>query len=58
MSEEVGDIFEYGSRWIRADFYLHTRADKEFKFDGEDDRFVSSYVERLQEAGIRGSHNT
>jgi predicted ATPase/cell division protein ZapA (FtsZ GTPase activity inhibitor) len=52
MSEEVGDIFEHGSRWIRADFHLHTRADKEFKFDGEDDRFVSSYVEGLQAAGI------
>ncbi len=52
MSEEAGDIFEYGSRWIRADFHLHTRADKEFKFDGEGDRFVSSYVEGLQAAGI------
>ncbi|MGH1370347.1 MAG: PHP domain-containing protein, partial [Maritimibacter sp.] len=52
MSEEVGDIFEYGSRWVRADFHLHTRADKEFTFDGEDDRFVASYVEGLKAAGI------
>ena len=52
MSEEVDNIFEYGTRWIRADFHLHTRADKEFKFDGEDNRFVSSYVEGLQAAGI------
>ena len=52
MSEEVRDIFEHGSRWIRADFHLHTRADKEFKYDGEDDRFVASYVAGLQAAGI------
>lgn len=52
MTEEVSNIFEYGSRWVRADFHLHTRADKEFKFDGEDDRFVSLYVEGLQTAGI------
>lgn len=52
MSEAVEDIFKHGTRWLRADFHLHTRADKEFKFDGEDDRFVSSYVEGLQTAGI------
>ena len=23
-------IFETGSKWLRADFHLHTRADKEF----------------------------
>lgn len=61
MSKEMGDIFEYGTRWIRADFHLHTRADKEFKFDGEDDRFVSSYVEGLQAAdiglGVITNHN-
>lgn len=52
MSEKVSDIFEYGSRWIRADFHLHTRADKEFKNDGEDDRFVTDYVEGLKAANI------
>jgi len=52
MSEDVSDIFEYGSRWIRADFHLHTRADKEFKNDGGDDRFVTDYVEGLKAANI------
>jgi ATPase involved in DNA repair len=52
MSDELGDIFEYGCRWIRADFHLHTRADKEFKYDGEDDRFVTDYVEGLKAANI------
>lgn len=41
MSDELGDMFEYGCRWIRADFHLHTRKDKEFKYGGEDDRFVT-----------------
>ena len=52
MTKEVSDIFEYGSRWIRADFHLHTRADKEFKYDGEDDRFVTDYLEGLKAANI------
>lgn len=52
MSDELGDIFEYGCRWIRADFHLHTRADKEFRYDGEDDRFVTDYVEGLKAANI------
>lgn len=53
MTQESGDVFEYGCTWVRADFHLHTRADKEFKYDGEDDRFVASYVEALQAAGVR-----
>ena len=52
MSEELDEIFEYGNLWIRADFHLHTRADKEFKYDGGDDRFVASYIVSLQAAGI------
>jgi predicted ATPase len=53
MTQESGDVFEYGCTWVRADFHLHTRADKEFKYDGEDDRFVASYVEALQAASVR-----
>ena len=44
--------FEYGSQWFRADFHLHTRADKEFRYEGDADRYVSSYIECLQKAGI------
>ena len=44
--------FEYGSRWLKADFHLHTRADKEFKYNGAPDRFVSDYVDSLQKANI------
>lgn len=44
--------FEHGCIWLRADFHLHTRADKEFKYEGDDNRFVASYIEGLQAAGI------
>jgi chromosome segregation protein len=45
--------FSNGNTYVRADFHLHTKADKEFRFDGADDRFVSEYVENLKQAGIR-----
>lgn len=46
--------FEYGSAWVRADFHLHTRADKEFQYSGEDNSFVSDYVQQLvsEEVGV------
>ncbi|WP_321419719.1 AAA family ATPase [uncultured Desulfobacter sp.] len=47
------EIFKYGTHWLRTDFHLHTKADKEFKFTGEDNRFVSDYIEGLKNAGIR-----
>jgi hypothetical protein len=46
-------IFQHGSVWLRADFHLHTRKDKEFKYSGEENRFVASYIEGLKLAGIR-----
>ena len=46
-------IFENGSSWLRADFHLHTKADKEFIYDGEDNSFVSSYVVKLDEQQIK-----
>jgi len=46
-------IFENGSSWLRADFHLHTKADKEFIYDGEENSFVSSYVEKLDEQQIK-----
>lgn len=46
-------IFENGSSWLRADFHLHTKADKEFIYDGEENSFVTSYVEKLDEQQIK-----
>jgi len=47
------EIFKYGSTWLRADFHLHTDADKEFNYSGEDDYYFSDYVDGLEESGIR-----
>lgn len=46
------DFFDRGMRWLRADFHLHTKADKEFKYSGTDEVFHSSYVDRLEEEGV------
>jgi ABC-type lipoprotein export system ATPase subunit len=46
------DKFPHGSRWLRADFHLHTRADREFSYSGDENSFVSAYVEALNKAEI------
>ena len=50
---EQANLFEHGSVWMRADFHLHTRRDKEFKDDGSENDFVARYVDALKQAGIR-----
>jgi len=44
--------FKHGSVWLRADFHLHTRADKEFRYEEAGNAFASQYVEQLKEKGI------
>lgn len=46
-------MFKNGTEWVRADFHLHTRADKEFSYNGDNDRFVSDYIEKLKQENIR-----
>lgn len=46
-------MFKSGTEWIRADFHLHTRVDKEFCYSGDDDRFISDYVEQLKKENIK-----
>ncbi|RMW98485.1 histidinol-phosphatase [Allofranklinella schreckenbergeri] len=46
-------VFEQGAQWIRADFHLHTRADREFKYTGDDNFYSSNYVGALEQADIR-----
>ena len=57
----MNSVFEHGSTWIRADFHLHTKADKEFVYAGEDSFYNSNYVEALVAAqihvGIVTNHN-
>ena len=44
--------FLFGSTWLRADFHLHTKADKEFTYEGEENQFVTQFVEKLKQANI------
>src|ERR1035437_859329 len=46
-------VFEYGSAWLRADFHMHTLADKEFFYLRTSNYFVSDYVAVLKSASIR-----
>jgi len=52
-STNQSDPFKHGSEWVRADFHLHTKADKEFVFSGEDNTFISEYIQHLESAHIR-----
>lgn len=44
--------FANGSTWLRADFHLHTKADKEFTYSGDENSFVAAYIDGLKKAGI------
>lgn len=46
-------FFPNGSTWVRADFHLHTKADKEFAYIGQENDYVSAYVAGLKAASIR-----
>lgn len=54
-------MFESGLQYVRADFHLHTRKDKEFSYSGEQNSFVNDYVAALKESniniGIITNHN-
>ncbi len=54
MSQEIKKykIFASGSKWLKADFHLHTKADKEFKYTGEENDFIKNYVARLKQQNI------
>jgi chromosome segregation protein len=55
------EVFRSGATWLRADFHLHTKADKEFRYDGEENGFVSDYVAGLKakdiQVGVITNHN-
>lgn len=54
-------MFDNGCEWIRCDFHLHTRKDKEFKYTGEDNSFITDYVNKLEsekiKIGVITNHN-
>ncbi len=45
-------VFEHGAQWIRAELPFAYRADREFKFTGDDSFYNSNYVDALENAGI------
>lgn len=50
---DANTLFQNGARWLRADFHLHTKADKEFIYAGAENDFVNAYVNKLVEQDIR-----
>jgi chromosome segregation protein len=50
---EPTSFFVHGSRWVRTDFHLHTRRDREFKDSGVEQDFVPRYIAALKSADIR-----
>ena len=53
--------FLHGSKWLRTDFHLHTKADKEFSFTGDENFYNSEYVQALKKSrigiGVVTNHN-
>lgn len=56
-TEEAGSSasahFAHGTEWVRADFHLHTKVDKEFAYKGDENDFAAQYIDKLKAAGIR-----
>lgn len=50
---DTSTLFQNGARWLRADFHLHTKADKEFTYSANENDFVNAYVSKLVEQDIR-----
>lgn len=46
------DALVFGTTWVRADLHLHTKADKEFAYEGDENAFVNAYVGKLKSSGI------
>lgn len=40
------NLFPNGGEWVRADFHLHTKADKEFHYEGDENAFTAAYADR------------
>lgn len=57
----IPTLFKHGSTWVRADFHLHTQADKEFRRIDNPNEFVKQYIDQLENQtvsiGIITNHN-
>ena len=45
-------VFEHGATWLRADFHLHTKEDKEFQYTGAENDFINQYIDKLKAKNI------
>ncbi len=53
MSSETFDFLDHGATWVRADFHLHTKQDKQFKASENESAYYTNYVGALGKAGIK-----
>ena len=53
MTSEEKTLFPNGATWLRADFHLHTKEDEKFSFEGDENSYVKTYVDALENANIR-----
>ncbi len=53
MTQIIDKQFPRGAEWVRVDFHLHTKADREFKYSGGENTYNSAYVDALEKAVIR-----
>jgi hypothetical protein len=57
----MNEKFINGSQWVRFDCHLHTKSDKEFMYDGNEDEYINSYIDKLKEnsvdVGVITNHN-
>jgi len=61
MEKVTNNVFENGATWLRADFHMHTKADKEFSYTGNENDFNRLFIEKLIEQkiniGVITNHN-
>jgi predicted ATPase/cell division septum initiation protein DivIVA len=50
--ESYVNKFINGSQWVRFDCHLHTKSDKEFVYDGNENEYINFYVDKLKESSI------
>ena len=55
------EVFRNGAKFVRLDCHLHTKSDKEFKYEDEENKFLENYINKLKEreikVGIITNHN-
>ncbi len=51
--EMTPSLFQNGSAWVRADFHMHTEADKEFSYQPGNTSFSTDFIAALKAANIR-----